>query len=300
MAVLVPYPPIIEKVTSYVPTPQVDSAVWLAGKFMRFKIIADRRRPQFTNVDKDGPRGAYEHEATNKNGIWESKPHISQMIENGKNNLYITSEGYTHDPVKRHTTFDSEARYRRSQEDPNAGFDKISIIDVDYNGGALYTRKKYSSLTLPFVPRELNYSIASRFVGIATMGRNNPFYQFTGSEDKLEFEIDWFAEKESREDVIYNCRWLESLTKGDGYNSPPHRVILSWGSNNKLWQDSIWLVTGASYNLSNFTRGYRDPNTNNLVSTHLLPQQAKQSVRLVRLASSNRMTMDIEGNLQGY
>jgi len=66
-------------------------------------------------------------------------------------------------------------------------------------------------------------------VGIASFGSNNPIYQYTGSEDTLSFVIDWFSSENHREDVIFNCRWIEALTKSDGYNEPPHRVKIIWG-----------------------------------------------------------------------
>jgi len=293
MATTIPSFPFVEKITSYVPSPQVDTAVHLAGKFMRFKILADRRRPQFSNVDRDGGMGAYEHEPTNKTGTWMTKPHIKQLYENGYDNanpsLY---EGYTHEPTK----FLNPSDLRRMEN--KDAYDKISIIDLDYDNAPEESRKKYSKLVLPFVPSELNYSMESRFVGIATMGRNNPYYQFTGSEDKLEFEIDWFSEQANREDVIYNCRWLESLTKGDGYLRPPSRVMLSWGANNLLWRNFTWLVVKAPYVLGSFVRGYRDMNTKEIINTNMLPQQAKQQITLVRLTNSNLTTVEIEGSIK--
>lgn len=288
MAKYIPSIPLIENITEYVPTDSVSTATNVASKLMRFKILSDRQRPQFNNTDTDGGPQAYEFERST--GMWETKKHIQTLIENGNNNLLIDNTGYTHEEVRSlSTTKINDINNKKS-------YDKISIIDFDYNNKDIFN-KKYRTITLPFVPRELRYSMASRFVGIATIGRNNPYYQFTGSEDTLEFEIDWFSEIKNREDVITNCRWLESLTKSNAYNDTPHRITLVWGNNNKLWRNDIWIVTSANYVLSDFVRGYKESRDSEFVNTNLLPQQARQQIVLKRVASINRTTEDILGQL---
>lgn len=130
------------------------------------------------------------------------------------------------------------------------------------------------SLRLPFIPKELKYNPESNFKAIASMGRNNPLYHFTGAEDSLEFEIDWFAEKEDRSDVIKRCKWVEALSKNDGYNNPPPAVILHW--NTVMFSDSLWLVTAAPYKMTDFQAHKK-----------MLPQQAYQQVTLKRITEAN-------------
>lgn len=141
--------------------------------------------------------------------------------------------------------------------------------------------KTLKKVKLPFVPRELKYTPESNFKAIASMGRNTPLYHYTGGEDTLEFEIDWFAEKEHRYDVIQNCKWLESLSKNDGYDAPPSPVILHW--NVDLFSDSIWLITAAPYRLLDF-QAHRN----------MLPQQAYQQVTLKRTTATNLKRADIQ------
>ncbi len=130
------------------------------------------------------------------------------------------------------------------------------------------------SLRLPFVPKELKYTPESNFKAIASMGRNNPLYHYTGGEDTLEFEIDWFAEEEDRTDVLKRCKWVEALSKNDAYNNPPPAVILHW--NTVMFSDSLWLVTAAPYRMLDFQAHKK-----------MLPQQAYQQVTLKRITEAN-------------
>lgn len=131
-----------------------------------------------------------------------------------------------------------------------------------------------NKVILPFVPGALDYNPDSNFVAIPSMGRNNPLYHYTGSEDTLEFVIDWFSNQDDREDVILNCKKLEALTKNDAYGRPPHHVKLIW--NEKLFSDATWLIVSAKYKLSEF-QAHRN----------MLPQQAIQPVILKRVTASN-------------
>ena len=173
--------------------------------------------------------------------------------------------------------------------------DTITIIDLDYMDKHSGTRG-YQKLELPFVPRELGYEPSSKFIGIATMGRNTPFYQFTGSEDSLQFEIDWFSSQEDRRDVINSCRWVEALSKSNGYEEPPHRVSLQWGADDLLFSGDIWLVVEASYSLTDFVNAFRHPN-GDIRNVGMLPQQAIQTITLKRLSDNNRLSSEIIGKL---
>ena len=131
-----------------------------------------------------------------------------------------------------------------------------------------------------FIPSELEYTPNSNFETIASMGRNNPLYHYTGSEDILKFNLDWYAEEESREDVIRKCKRLESLTKNDGFDNPPHHVKLIW--NSLIYSDATWIVTSAPYKLSLF-QAHRN----------MLPQQAYQELTLKRVTVNNALLDNI-------
>lgn len=279
-------PKILQPLLNYVPGSTVEDITSYASKAMRLKIaLYDRNFRGFQKADVDGPREAYEHEDTQSGSIG-SKEHRDKINPNytdGKETQIDT------------TGYESEERGRQSRVTGDSA-DYISIVDVDYQPDKHNAKRYYSYIQLPFVPRELDYKPESNFVGIASFGRNNPFYQFTGSEDTLTFEIDWFAKEKNREDVIFNCRWLEALTKGDAYDDIPHKVKIVWGKDNKLFEDSIWLLVDAPYRLSNFVRGYYD-DQKNLVSVGMLPQQAFQTVTFKRLTKLNRSSKEIIGNL---
>lgn len=158
--------------------------------------------------------------------------------------------------------------------------DSIYIVDIDTG---CEEQEEYRSIPLQGVPREIVYTPESNFKSIGSIGRNNPHYMYTGSEDTLEMEIDWYSVHKSRRDVIFKCRWLEALTKADGYKTPPHRVMILWGGNGTpvkiggaipwqqdplikgeyesditMFENMVWLLVSAPYTLNQFTRGFYD------------------------------------------
>lgn len=253
----------------------------------RNKILVNRNIGPFPRADLHGGPLAHEYE----NAI---KSHIEGFRRIFRPNPVFT-DAYTFEQAN-----------KRQQRDGKIQKDFIAIVDVDSS--------PYTYVQLPFVPREVQYNPQSNFVGIASFGRNNPYYQFTGSEDTVTFEIDWFAQENHREDVLFKCRWLEALTKGDGYKSRPHRCMIIWGADSQELslsdQDnwgktdkffgikSKWLLVSAPYSLTEFNRGYMDNTTGEFVNTKMLPQQAVQQVTFKRLAETNRTTSDILGDLQ--
>lgn len=148
---------------------------------------------------------------------------------------------------------------------------------------------KYDTLHLQFVPQEVQFTPENRLIAIASPGRNTPFYHYTGAEDTLEFTIDWVSEEDGKEDVIAKCRWLEAMSKNDGYLNKPAYVMIGWGREGKLFRDIAWVIEKAPYKLQNFNRGYKDPTTQSFVGTSLLPIQAYQQLTLKRVDSQNTL-----------
>jgi len=167
--------------------------------------------------------------------------------------------------------------------------DYVAIIDLDSKG----PDNQYEVIRLPFIPKELAYNSESVFATIKPMGRNNPFYHFTGSEDKLEFEIDWCAFDWGRREVIENCRKIEALSKADGYNFGPHRVKLLWGKENVLFSDHDFIVLAAPYRMTQFNKGNVNAD-GTIESTHMLPIQAYQKVILGRITRDNLSKVEVE------
>lgn len=160
--------------------------------------------------------------------------------------------------------------------------DYVSIIDVDVNG----KDQGIEEIRLPFIPREVEVTPDSVFASIRPIGRNNAKYHYTGSEDRISFEIDWHSFNFNRDDVITNCRKIEALSKADAYSRSPHRVMVKWGKGDTLFDGQYFLVLSASYRLSHFNKSYTDTG-GNIKDTHLLPIQAHQKVVLGRITTTN-------------
>lgn len=135
------------------------------------------------------------------------------------------------------------------------------------------------TLVLQSVPLELDYSPETQWNVVASPGRNNPLYQYTGAEDTLSFSLSWYANEESRQDVLSKCKWLESLSKNDGYNNKPHRIKFIFGS---VFTDSTWILFAARYKLSMFSR-----------LDGMLPCLATQEITLKRIMDVNRSMSNI-------
>lgn len=135
------------------------------------------------------------------------------------------------------------------------------------------------TLFLQTIPTEFNYEIDSSWNTITSAGRNNPLYHYTGSEDTLNFTISWYADQESREDVLANCKWLESMSKNNGYIEKPHRLKFMFG---RMFSDSIWIMHKASYRSSLFNRQH-----------NMLPCLAIQEISMKRVTEVNTIYKSI-------
>lgn len=280
--ILVPNVKPLNKIIQNSPSPIIEDLSMVSQYAFRAKIISDRYNRGFEKAEINGPVDAFE---TSGLPIFKTDQiaRSQKMLENRADRIQtlLNQPGsYEFEETKQFGT--------------KVVVDTITIIDYDFVDAA--GKKGYDSIELPFVPRELSYQPTSKFVGIATMGRNNPHYHFTGSEDSLQFDIDWFSNQDDRKDVINSCRWIEALTKADGYKSPPHRVRLRWGNSDLLFADSVWLVTEAPYTLSDFVKSYRNKD-GNIVKVGMLPQQAYQKVTLKRVTNDNLRTSEIKRKL---
>jgi hypothetical protein len=155
-------------------------------------------------------------------------------------------------------------------------------------------------LELQNVPLSLDYDFDNQIKAVVSPGRNNPFYFFTGSEDSLDFELSWYAAKQSRDDVIKAAKWLEGMSKNDGYRAGPKIVGLQWAGtsvtasqfqnedgsfsdslepshwDNQLFQFSTWIIKSAPYSMSLFHKTF-----------NMLPTLATQKVKMLRATPNN-------------
>lgn len=175
----------------------------------------------------------------------------------------------------------------------------IWIVDIDFRN----ENKDFEidKIQLQAVPLELRVNPESNFVSISPMGRNNPFYHYSGGEDTLNLTLDWYSDKalngkdldNSRTEVLRKCKWLEAKQRRNGLEEDPHRVKLLWGGESTtedgitftfppLFSDAIWIVESAPYDLSLFHKlqGFR-------------PTQAIQKLTLKRVTESSRTSLEI-------
>jgi hypothetical protein len=287
MAKIVPTDILEKALKAAQPGQTAQDIIFFAGKALRLKILYDREFRGFNKADVNGPKDGFETSGMPQLELGKKqRENLNILGKKGRTQLQSNpKEEYTFEKPK--------------QASPNKiQRDYITIVDMDFRDDDL-AKRGYKKLVIPFVPRDISYEPQSKFVGIATMGRNNPFYQFTGSEDTIKFEIDWYALKEEDKDrkvVINSCRWVEALSKADGYTGAPHRVSLMWSQENLLFKDDLWIVVDAPYVLTQFVDSYREKSI--ITKVGLLPQQAIQTITLKRVTSSNRTSEEIIGKLR--
>lgn len=148
-----------------------------------------------------------------------------------------------------------------------------SEVKIKKNQPRLVNLSTGEYLVLQGLPLELSYSPESQVATIASVGRNNPLYQPTSSEDILKLNISYYSTEELKRDVIKNCKWVESLTKNDGFMKGHPEVMLFWG---ELYQKAKWLVISAPYTMRLFDR-----------DNGMLPKLATQEVTLKRITETN-------------
>lgn len=123
-----------------------------------------------------------------------------------------------------------------------------------------------AKLAFQFIPKVFERNRSVNIDSVAIVGRNVPSYHYTGGETTLSFELDFFAEEQSRQDVMRRCNWLEALTYNEGRLVYPHRVVLSVG---KMFRNQVWVVKACSTTYDNFHKQHG-----------FLPQQAYVRITL--------------------
>lgn len=165
--------------------------------------------------------------------------------------------------------------YRQAFKDTD-GFSKIIRVNQPF----IIDLKTFERLILQNIPNELNYDPNSTFVSLESPGRNNPLYHYTGSEDTLSFTLTWYADESNRQDVITKCKWIESLSKNDGFDNRPSPIKFIWGD---LFKQSTFIVAHAPYKMKNFNREFG-----------LLPTGATQELTLKRITSQSLSKVNIQ------
>lgn len=175
---------------------------------------------------------------------------------------------------------------------------RISIVDIDADIN--------EGVELQWIPKTVSIKPENKLVAIASIGRNNPFYHYAGSEDTVEFTIDWFfTNDESRTKALKSARWLESLSKSSGYEEL-HRVKLIWGGSG-IFENCYFLIEHAGYEMSNWVDwGFNKPEQKKAKDLFgnpkyfgLLPQQITQEIRLKKVTEFNLTYADMRSSSNG-
>ena len=301
-------PKLLEKIALYEPSKKVNENVDVAFKLARTLVLASRAigaaRGKFTQIDEPLKKRIKDAVTPfrDTNFPFPEEAKGSSLSRQAAARGILPLAGWDNRPS------DNEDSYKGTPIDYRRNITRIenpiSILNLDSREEPFTDLSKYEKLELHSVPKELKYDPSSNFVGLASIGRNNPHYNYTGSEDTLEFSIDWYCKGLDRAEVIKNCRWVEALSKGDGYSSKPPRIQLIWGKENVLFNNQTWIVVSAGYTLSNFQDGHNGLGTNDrtmrpfdgrLTSMGNLPQQAYQNVKLKRVTNTNRTHKQIKG-----
>ena len=155
---------------------------------------------------------------------------------------------------------------------------------------SIISEKSLQRLEMQFVPSELNIDVVPNIGEIAIVGRNTPRYQNTGGKVTMNFELDFYANDEDRQDVIAKCTWLQSMAVNDGDIHSADRVIVNWGDLFKsLYGRSRWVIKSAPAKYSNFNpkKGW-------------LPQQAYVALSLELDADKNLNRRDFRWDLYDH
>lgn len=161
----------------------------------------------------------------------------------------------------------------------NLKVDRTLFGEVNEPGGRInqpyfIDMESCETLILQTVPIEMDYDAGQNWNVVASPGRNTPLYQYTGAEDTLSFTISWYANEESRQDVWRKIKWLESLSKNDGYDKKPRRVKFMMG---ELFNDALWIIFSTPVKLSMFNR-----------LQNMMPCLATHEITLKRILTTNR------------
>lgn len=177
----------------------------------------------------------------------------------------------------------TEAKFKALEAIPKARQNDIIIFNLSVS--------PYQSITLQNRPDELRVDPKSAWATVASMGRNNPFYLYTGGEDTISFDISWFVSDPTRRDeVVAKCRLLESWTKADGYNAAPPILLIKWGGSG-IFDNDNFILESAPYTLTHFqdrAMGKADEYYKGQIQDlKLYPNCAKQTLTFKKVTSSN-------------
>lgn len=129
-------------------------------------------------------------------------------------------------------------------------------------------------LSIQFIPKEgISWEATSKWAVIPTVGRNNPFYHYTGGEDSLTFKLDWYSNDQARQDAIAAARIVRSWSRANAYRSKPPRIMLIFGD---VFKNDVWIIDSAPFTMELFQ-----------LPRNMRPAQVYQDITLKKITSFN-------------
>lgn len=199
-------------------------------------------------------------------------------------------------PLNTEVTFNTEPYTKlASLKKTGEGSNQIILYNL--------TSKPYEYIVIQNRPNQLEFRGETSWAAIKSMGRNTPMYHFTGAEDIVQFNITWYCDDPDHLDEVVNkCRFLEAWTKANGYQASPPVIRIQWGNSN-IFEDQLFILTSATYTLSNFNDYIRVNGKNREAGTvreelsakdgKLLPGSATQELIFKRVSATNLSWEDI-------
>ena len=280
---------ILEKLHDVTTNPDVMAAsVGPINKLQRVKILLNRSTSTMAKVEEPLPLSVTPSKTTWQNELDRQKTN-PVMLARGTSTLtkdegHPNGDGTTTFLKQRKESVDTPITAKSGRTVPTIS-NKVYLVNV--------SSSPYQKVIVQGLPAEIEYNPESTWSSVRSIGRNNPFYIFTGSEDTVSFEISWYADDEnSREDVINKCKLLESWSKADGYVKAPPLIEIIWG-NSKIFEGQSFILHSAKYKISNFQNSFRKKNSKDIVDARLLPNTASQSLVFKRVTSENLRSQSI-------
>lgn len=192
----------------------------------------------------------------------------------------------TVDPAQGRTVSDNMNNFQVSQD-----IRKLNQVII-YNTNV----SPYQYVVLQNRPLTVDFRGETTWATIKSMGRNTPMYHYTGSEDIIQFNVSWYCDDpDNPAEVLVKCRLLESWSKSNAYQAAPPILQIQWG-NSDTFEDHYYILTSATYSLSNFRNASRQRLKGSVdirEDLDLYPATATQELILKRVSSFSLSHEDI-------
>lgn len=240
------------------------------------------------------------------NKAWRARILLNRKTSNMAQSDQLKNPGPIPNPKTKNTATTGRARLNREREMEREAFAReitpsiIQKTEIPTITNDIIIINPNSSppmsIKIQGRPEILSVDPDTSWATIKPIGRNNPFYMYTGAEDTISFDISWYSIQEDRQDVITKCRLLESWSKSNGYISAPSTLFISWGQSD-LFKDDTFILWSAKYKLSNFQNAVRisdrRDSTQEIRNLEYYPNTATQELIFKRVSTDNRTTDQI-------